>query len=97
MAVAASLALRGIGPFQGEALQWRSDPPDGLIVQVQVVNQGTQAGRAKCQLSALDASDRVLRDVPTISPQVPGGGTITFEQRMPGLPAPPVSIAVRCR
>ena len=97
MAVAASLALRGIGPFHGEALEWVSDPPDGVIVRVQVVNQGTQAGRAKCQLTALDASGRVLRERPTISPQVPGGGTITFEGRIAGIAAPPVSIAVRCR
>jgi len=97
MAVAASLALRGIGPFHGEALEWVSDPPDGVVVRVQVVNQGTQAGRAKCQLTALDASGRVLRERPTISPRVPGGGTTTFEERIPGMPAPPASIAVRCR
>ena len=68
MAVAASLALRGIGPFQGEALGWSPDPPDGVVVQVQVANQGTQAGRAKCELSALDAAGRVLREVSSVSP-----------------------------
>ncbi len=97
MALAASLALRGIGPFQGEALEWRSDLPDGVIVQVQVANQGTQAGRGKCQLSALDAAGRVLRDVSIISPSVPGGGSVTFEERMPAVASPPTSIAVRCR
>lgn len=97
MAVAASLALRGIGPFRGEALAWSHDPPDGVIVRVQVANDGTQAGRAKCQLSALDASGRVLRETSTISPSVSGGGSITFQERMPAVAAPPTSIAVRCR
>lgn len=97
MAVAASLAVRGIGPFQGEALGWRPDPPDGLTVQLQVANQGTRAGRAKCELSALDASGRVLRQASSISPSVSGGGSITFEERMPGVPEPPTSITVACR
>ncbi|MDP9468925.1 MAG: hypothetical protein M3P32_09355, partial [Chloroflexota bacterium] len=91
------LALRGVGPFRGEALQWTSDPPDGLLVRVQVANQGTQGGRAKCQLRALDASERVLRDWPAVSPEVPGGSTITFEERIAGIPAAPVSVTVRCR
>ena len=97
MAVAASFALRGIGPFQGEALRWSPDPPDGVIVQVQVANQGTRAGRAKCDLSALDAAGYVLREVSTVSPSVPAGGSITFAARLPGLPSAPVAIAVACR
>lgn len=97
MAVAASLSLRGIGPFQGRALGWSADPPDGVVVQVQVANQGTRNGRAKCQLSALDAGGRVLREVSSVSPSVAGGASVTFEERMPGLPTPPVSIAVKCR
>ena len=97
MAVAASLALRGIGPFQGEALGWSRDPPDGIMVEVRVANQGTRTGRAKCQLSALDASGRVLREVSSISPSVAGGGSVTFDERMPGVPSPPVGIAVTCR
>ena len=97
MAIAASLALRGIGPFSAQALEWTVDPPDGVIVQVQVANEGTKPGRAKCELSALDPSDRVLRDWSALSPQVPGGGTITFEERIPGVPAPPASITVSCR
>ncbi len=96
MAIAASLALRGIGPFRGEALHWGSDPPDGVLVQVQVTNEGTQAGRAKCLLTALDAADQVLRVRSTISPRVPGGAAITFEERIPGMPSTPASVAVSC-
>ena len=97
MAIAASLALRGIGPFRGEALRWGSDPPDGVLVQVQVTNEGDKAGRAKCQLTARDSGQQVLRTRSAVSPQVPAGGTITFSERMPGVPAPPTSITVTCR
>ena len=97
MALAAGLAVRGIGPFQGEALRWSPDPPDGLVVQVQVANQGTRSGRAKCELSALDASGRILREVSSLSPAVSGGASVTFEERMPGVPEAPKSISVACR
>jgi predicted nucleic acid-binding Zn ribbon protein len=96
MAIAASLSLRGIGPFQGQVLRWQSDPPDGVVVEVQVTNEGTRAGRAKCQLAARDASNLVLRTRSSVSPQVPAGGTITFTDRIPGLPAAPDSIGVSC-
>ncbi|MEO8251393.1 MAG: hypothetical protein ABI978_06440 [Chloroflexota bacterium] len=96
MAIAASLSLRGIGPFRGEALHWSADPPDGVLVQVQVTNEGTKAGRAKCQISARDAAQQVLRVSSTVSPQVAGGGTITFDDRIPGLASEPASVTVSC-
>jgi len=96
MAIAASLSLRGIGPFRGEALRWSSDPPDAVVVELQVTNQGTRAGRAKCQLTARDGSNLVLRIRSTISPPVLGGATVTFTERIPGLPLAPASVAVSC-
>ena len=96
MAIAASLSLRGIGPFQGQALHWQSDPPDGVVVEVQVTNEGTRAGRAKCQLTARDSAGNELRTRSSISPQVPAGGTITFTDRIPGLPAAPDSVGASC-
>jgi hypothetical protein len=96
MAIAASLSLRGIGPFRGQALGWSSDPPDAVVVELQVTNQGTRAGRAKCQVTARDASNLVLRIRSTVSPQVRGGGTVTFSERIPGLLRAPASVAVSC-
>ena len=97
MAVAASLSMRGVGPFQGQALSWSPNPPDGLLIEVRVANQGTHAGRAKCELNALDASGRVLRALSSLSPSVPGRTSLTYEARMPAVPAQPASIAVACR
>lgn len=96
MAIAASLAMRGVGPFHGEALQWTAQPPRGLLVRVQVENEGNTAGRAKCQLTARDGAERMLGISSTISPQVPGGGAITFEERIAGLSVAPASVAVAC-
>jgi predicted nucleic acid-binding Zn ribbon protein len=96
MAVAASISLRGIGPFRGEVVGWRADPPDGVLVQMRVTNEGSKAGRAKCQLTARDGADGVLRVRSTVSPQVPGGATITFGERIPGMASQPASVGVSC-
>jgi len=96
MALAASWSLRGIGPFRGEALGWSGTPPDAVVVEVQVTNEGTRAGRAKCQLTARDGSNLVLRIRSTVSPQIEGGGTVTFSERIPGLPLAPATVAVSC-
>jgi hypothetical protein len=96
MALAASWSLRGIGPFHGEALRWEGDPPDAVVVQLEVTNQGTREGRAKCQLTARDGSNLVLRIRSTISPPIEGGDTVTFSERVPGLSEAPASVAVTC-
>jgi predicted nucleic acid-binding Zn ribbon protein len=96
MAIAASFALRGIGPFHGEALRWGNDPPDAVVVELEVTNEGTREGRAKCRLTARDASNLVLRIRATISPPVRGGGSVTFTERIPGLAQAPASITVTC-
>jgi hypothetical protein len=96
MAIAASLSLRGIGPFRGETLGWSDDPPDAVVVELRVTNEGTRTGRAKCQVTARDASNLVLRIRSTVSPQVNGGGSVTFSERIPGLARPPDSIVVSC-
>jgi predicted nucleic acid-binding Zn ribbon protein len=96
MAIAASLSLRGIGPFRGEMAGWNADPPDGVVVEVRVTNEGSKAGRAKCQLTARDAAQGVLRVRSTVSPQVPGGATITFAERIPGMASQPASVEVSC-
>ena len=96
MAFAASFAARGVGPFRGEVLRWARDPPDGALVQLHVTNQGTREGRAKCQLTARDATDQVLRVRVSISPPVGGGDSITYDERIPGLPVAPAGVAVSC-
>lgn len=96
MALAASWSLRGIGPFRGEVASWRTDAPDAVVVEVEVTNLGTREGRAKCQLTARDGSDLVLRIRSTVSPPVEGGETVTFSERIPGLSRAAASVAASC-
>ena len=96
MAIAASLSLRGIGPFRGEAVRWGSAPPDAVLVELRVTNEGTRTGRAKCQLTARDGLNLVLRIRSTVSPPVEAGSTITYTERIPGLPEAPASVGVSC-
>jgi hypothetical protein len=96
MAIAASLSLRGIGPFQGSALGMRTDPPDGVLVTIRLANEGTKAGRATCLLVARDSAGGSVATHSVVSPQVPGGGTITFDERIPGLPVAPAEVGVSC-
>jgi RNA polymerase subunit RPABC4/transcription elongation factor Spt4 len=96
LAIAASLAIRGVGPFDGSAVAFRADPPDGIVVTVRVINLGSKQGRAKCELTARDGGERIQRILATVSPPIPAGGTIDFDARMPGLTTEPASVVASC-
>jgi predicted nucleic acid-binding Zn ribbon protein len=96
MAVWASLSLRGIGPFGGAVVSFRSDPPDGVVATLQITNTGSRAGRAKCRMTARDASGATLRVRDIVSAQVAAGASIKFEERIPGLPVQPAEMVILC-
>src|SRR5919106_1817493 len=52
LAIAASLAQRGIGPFVADVRSIAPADP-GYTITYTVTNEGTTAGRAKCQIVAL--------------------------------------------
>ena len=96
LAVWASLAMSGIGPYEATVLRVTTDPPDGAIVSVQVSNLGTRAGRAKCALEAQNGAGIAIRVRSVVSPQVPAGGRVTFDDRIAGLTEPPARVTVIC-
>ena len=96
LAIAASLSLRGIGPFSAETLGTRASPPDGVLVTVRLANEGTSAGRANCLLVARDIAGGRLASHSVVSPRVAAGEAVTFDERIPGLPAPPATVSVTC-
>jgi len=96
LAVWASLAMSGIGPYQATVLRVTIDSPDGAIVSVQVSNLGTRAGRAKCALEAQNGAGIAIRVRSVVSPQVPAGGRVTFDDRIAGLTEPPARVTVIC-
>ena len=96
LAVWASLAMSGIGPYEATVLRVTTDPPDGAIVSVQVSNLGTRAGRAKCALEAQNGAGIAIRVRSVVSPQVPAGGRVTFDDRIAGLTEQPARVTVIC-
>lgn len=96
LAIAASLALRGVGPYVARPLEIVPAPPNAVEVTLSVSNQGTRAGRAKCRILALDAHDGRLASQSIVSPQLAGGEEITLVERVPGLLQAPDSVTIDC-
>jgi predicted nucleic acid-binding Zn ribbon protein len=96
LAIWGSLAMRGVGPYSASVQSIVPEAPDGAAVTFQVTNEGTSRGFAKCQLQALDAAGRVLRTRSIVAGPLEGGASRTFSERVPGLPALPASVSIRC-
>ncbi len=95
LAIAASLSLRGVGPYAAEVQAVRFADP-GYAISYSVTNEGTKPGRAKCQLIALAENGRRLRTANTITGQIPGGETADQTERIPGLEEEPATVTVSC-
>ena len=95
LAVAASLSLRGVGPYSAEI---RSiDPAElGYSITYAVRNEGTKPGRAKCLIVALDADGERMRSRSTVTEQIPGGVEGEQTETIPGLEAEPATASVTC-
>lgn len=96
LAVAASLSLRGVGPYAAEVGAIQPADPVGFTITYTVRNDGTSAGRAKCQLTALDDNGRPLRVRNALTAQIPGGETTEGQATIPGLESKPASVSIRC-
>jgi hypothetical protein len=96
LAVWAGLATRGIGPYAAEVVSFGASPPNGAAVTIQVANEGTSRGYAKCQLRARDASGRVVGSRSLVAGPLEGGESKAFSDRIAGLLGEPAAIEVRC-
>ena len=96
LAVAASLSMRGVGPYAAAVSDVGPGEPQGVEISYAVTNEGTNAGRAKCQLIALGDSGQRLRTAQTLTTQIPGGDTVTLTATMPGLQDEPADVTVSC-
>ena len=96
LAVAASLSLRGVGPYGAEVRDVAAADPIGYAITYAVTNTGTRAGRAKCQLVALDDAGRALRTRGTVTSQITGGNTVELTETIPGLEIEPSSVTISC-
>ena len=96
LAIAAGLAVRGVGPYDASAVSVSEPNPGGLDVRLAVSNRGSRAGRAKCQIIALDAAGRRMAAVTTLTPAVEGGGSVVVAARLPGVTRQPARITASC-
>jgi hypothetical protein len=96
LALAASLSLRDVGPYAAEVREVAAADPIGYTITYAVTNEGTKAGRAKCQLVALDPGGRPLRTRGTVTSQITGGATVELTEEIPGLQVEPATVTVSC-
>lgn len=95
LAVAARLAVSGIGPFPAD-LRSVVPVPDGLAVTLSVTNQGVSVGRTTCRLT--DPVDRGgAPGAFMLSPEIQPGATVEFSQTVSGLGSTARSFTVECR
>ena len=95
LAIAASLSLRGVGPYEA-VLRGVEPAEQGFTISYAVTNAGTAAGRAKCQITARDEDGRQLRVRNALTVQIPGGQTTESSETIAGLEVEPASVVVRC-
>jgi predicted nucleic acid-binding Zn ribbon protein len=97
LAVAASLSLRGVGPYGAEIrVVQPGTNAGGYAVTYEVTNEGTKPGRAKCQLVALGPTGERLRARNTVTPQIEGSATVALTETIPGLEAEPDEVRISC-
>lgn len=96
LAIAASLSLRGIGPYQAQVAEWRPADAGGYEVTFAVTNDGTRAGRAKCQLVALGEANERLASRSMVTDAIAAGASVTVTERWPGLRVEPAEVRASC-
>ena len=92
----AAIATRGVGPYVAEVVAVTPAPPGAADVTLDVENQGSQRGYAKCELRALNASGGILRVLPIQVGPLEGGDAQRFTENFPGLSEMPAQVTVSC-
>jgi hypothetical protein len=97
MGLLAGALVGGVGPWSAEVLQVEPVQEAAVVVTVVVENEGTRAGRARCELTAIDDSGSPVARTVALSPEVVPGAALPFDAQIPGVTAEPARIVVRCQ
>jgi hypothetical protein len=94
LALAAKFAVAGIGPFSA-AVAGMTDAENGLVVQLQVTNNGSSAGTTTCRVSdpAMAGAGKVAF---VLSPRISPKSTVTFEATLANISGPARPLDVDC-
>lgn len=94
LAVVARLAVSGIGPFPAR-LDTVAPAAGGLVVTIEVTNEGSAAGPTTCRVS--DLSRRSNGSAAIVqSPRIEPGQTITFTRTVTAFGVEPRTLGVEC-
>jgi hypothetical protein len=75
-------AVQGVGPFRAEVLGQTAEPASGAVtVELRVSNDGDRKGRARCRITGVGPDGRLRSSEVTLSPVVPGHGSVQFQLR----------------
>ena len=96
LAIWASLAMRGVGPYSVEVVHVSGPSTDGVAVTILVENQGTARGAATCRLEARNADGVPVRGTSLTTDQIEGGEAGRFTYRIDGLVERPASVTATC-
>jgi hypothetical protein len=96
LAIAASLSMRGVGPYRALVSEVAPGDPVGYAITVDVTNDGTATGRAKCQILAFDDAGRRVRSANTITARIAGGEATSVTVTIPGLEVEPARVTASC-
>lgn len=94
LAIAAHIAVAGVGPFTAKITAIRAGPtPEEVVATIELRNEGTALGSASCRLTDPADHGQVNSTVVT-SPRVGPGATISFDKTLGfGDPARPLAVA----
>jgi hypothetical protein len=77
-------SLQGIGPFTAKVVdQVATAPGDGVTVHLEVANDGSRAGTARCQVTGRSADGELISSAVTSSPPVRPKGSARLEVLVP--------------
>jgi hypothetical protein len=98
LAVAASLAMRGVGPFRADEVRYQLNGQGTVFATARITNQGSKAGRANCVLTARDATGGTLgSSTSTVSREVSAGSSVLVSGQIPGVSTQPATVTVSCQ
>jgi hypothetical protein len=97
MGLVAGFLVGGAGPYSADVVEVDPVAEAAVVVTVEVANDGSRAGRARCELTAMDEVGSPVSRTVALSPEVPPGTSIDFEAQIPGLSDDPARVSVRCQ
>ena len=96
LAIWASFASRGVGPYAAQVVSVTAGPPNTATVTIEVENQGTARGSATCRIEAQDANGFPIRASTLTTSQIDGGQRERFTDQIDGLAQLPASVVATC-